>query len=114
PEPGEQVRPPALRAFVAACTAPEYQFGDYYVARLDRDCARRGWVAAEPAIAMPPGLYDDFNPAIVMRGDWTRDETFETADRHTISYTDAPGAEVLFAFTGRSLTYVYTKAPNRG
>jgi len=114
PEPGKMVQPLVLRDFMAACTAPEYEFGDYYLARLDGDCSRRGWVAADPAIAMPPGLYDDFNPAIVLRGYWTRDETFEIPDFHTISYSDAPGAEILFAFEGKSLTYVYTKAPNRG
>jgi hypothetical protein len=116
PEPGRHVQPPVLRELVAACTVPEYEFGDYYLARLDGDCGRRGWVAstAEPAIAMPPGLYDDFNPAIVLRGYWTRDEAFEIPDFHTISYSDSPGAAILFAFDGKSLTYVFTKAPNRG
>jgi hypothetical protein len=50
----------------------------------------------------------------VVRGDSIRDEMFESADRHTISYTETPGAEILFTFEGTSLTYVFTRAPNRG
>jgi hypothetical protein len=57
PEPGHQVQPPVLRALLDACTAPEYEFGNYYLARLDGDCSRRGWVpsaTAPPAIVVPP------------------------------------------------------------
>ncbi len=117
PEPGQYAQPQLLRDFLNACTVPEYEFGDFYLARRDGDCGGRGWVprvAAEPPLVLPPGLYDDFNPAIVLRGDWTRDDSFEQSDRRTISYSESAGAEIRFAFEGRALTYVFTKAPNRG
>src|SRR6185436_11982853 len=53
-------------------------------------------------------------PALRFRGDWSKDSSFEGPDRHTISYTDVPGAEVAIQFQGTILTYVFTRAPNRG
>ena len=60
------------------------------------------------------GFYDDYDPALVFRGDWTKSTDFPDADRHTISYADAAGSEVEIEFEGKALTYTYTKAPNRG
>ncbi len=60
------------------------------------------------------GTYDDFDPAILLRGDWERNDEFEQSLRHTVSFTDIAGAEVRFAFEGGELEYVFTKAPNRG
>src|ERR1039457_639220 len=57
---------------------------------------------------------DDFDPALIFRGDWTRDRSFDGPDRHTISYSDIPGSEAQIAFEGKALTYTYTKAKNRG
>ena len=63
---------------------------------------------------VPPGYYDDFDPAIRYRGDWTASDKFDGPFQHTISFSDIPGAEAAFAFEGNSLVYMYTKAPNRG
>ena len=34
--------------------------------------------------------------------------------RHTLTYTNIPGASISFTFTGSSITYVYTRGRNRG
>jgi glycosyltransferase involved in cell wall biosynthesis len=119
PAAGEQVRPPALRELLETCTVPEYEAGGFYLARLQTDCGRQIEVAAardrgRPEIVVPPGVYDDFDPAIRYRGDWTNSDKFEGPYLHTVSFTDIPGAEAAFAFEGEALTYTYTKAPNRG
>ena len=63
---------------------------------------------------MQPGVYDDFDPAIVLHGEWTRTDEFKDSYRSTISFTDTPGAWVAFEFEGAELVYVFTKGPNRG
>lgn len=121
--PGDQRVPAALQALLNACTAPEYVSGEFSLARLEPDCGPA--TAAVPAdsddkvdpanqVVVQPGVYDDFDPSIVFQGDWVHDKSFEGPYQHTISFADTPGAEVSIAFRGTALTYVFTKAPNRG
>jgi len=111
PRAGDEVRPTALRELVERCTAPEFEAGDYYLSRLEPACRS----ADERApVVLGPGSYDDFDPALIFRGDWTKSTSFDRPDRHTISWSDVLGSEVQIAFTGKALTYQYTKAPNRG
>jgi hypothetical protein len=110
PSAGEYAQPLALRQLLEACTTPEYEAGDFYLARLEPDCRQR----VEAVIVVPPGYYDDFDPAIRYRGAWTNSDKFDGPFLHTISFTDIQGAEAAFAFEGSSLVYMYTKAPNRG
>jgi len=63
---------------------------------------------------MPPGAYDDADPRIVLHAPWVRDTQFQEAYRHTLTYTNIPDASISSTFTGSSITYVYTRAPNRG
>jgi glycosyltransferase involved in cell wall biosynthesis len=119
PSAGDYARPPALRELLETCTTPEYEAGDFYLARLEPDCGGRikgaaARAASRPEIVVPPGYYDDFDPAIRYRGDWTHSDKFDGPFQHTISFSDIPGAEATFAFEGSSLVYMYTKAPNRG
>jgi glycosyltransferase involved in cell wall biosynthesis/4-amino-4-deoxy-L-arabinose transferase-like glycosyltransferase len=119
PTAGEYARPPALRELLETCTTPEYEAGDFYLARLEPDCAERvkgaaARAASQPEIVVPPGYYDDFDPAIRYRGDWTNSDKFDGPFQHTISFSDVPAAEATFAFEGDALVYMYTKAPNRG
>jgi len=106
-----EVQPEPLRDLLEMCTAPEYEYGGVYVARLQPNCVA---LQQHPPIQVWRGFYDDFDPALGFHGDWVRDRHFEASDLHTISYSDVPGAEVSIAFEGRALTYVFTKAPNRG
>jgi hypothetical protein len=96
---------------------PVYEYGDIYLSRLEADCASRGAAPrprVQPTIVGRPGFYDDFDPSIVFHGDWDHDSTFDRPARHTVSYTNLPGADFAFAFDGRAVTYVFTRAPNRG
>jgi glycosyltransferase involved in cell wall biosynthesis len=119
PTAGEYARPPALRELLETCTTPEYEAGDFYLARLEPDCGERvegaaARAASRPEIVVPPGYYDDFDPAIRYRGDWINSDKFDGPFLHTISFSDVPAAEATFAFEGDALVYMYTKAPNRG
>jgi hypothetical protein len=62
----------------------------------------------------PPGDYDDFDARIRLRAAWTRDRQFPDADRHTLTYSNVPGAMASLRFSGDAITYVYTRAYNRG
>ncbi|HTX34283.1 MAG TPA: glycosyltransferase [Bryobacteraceae bacterium] len=108
----EPLHPEALAKLLEGCTALEYQSGDVYLARLDPTCARQPALAA--AFVAQPGVYDDFDPALRFTGEWVHDRNFQQPDLQTISYANAPGAEISLTFNGQALTYVFTMAPNRG
>ena len=113
PKPGaaDEIKPPLFREMVERCTEPEFEQGDEYLSRLQPTCRPQPERAAMP---VERGFYDDFDPALLFRGDWTKSTDFDGPDRHTISWADAAGAEVQVEFEGKALTYTYTKAPNRG
>jgi hypothetical protein len=111
PGTGEEIKPAVLQEMLERCTEAEYEQGDQYLAKLQPACRPR---QERAAVLVRPGFYDDFDPAILFRGDWTRDRSFADPDRHTISFSDVPGSEVEIFFEGKALTYVYTKASNRG
>jgi hypothetical protein len=69
---------------------------------------------AIPRVTVPPGRYDDADPRIALNAAWTRDTQFPDADQHTLSYSNIPGASASLLFHGRAVTYVYTRASNRG
>jgi hypothetical protein len=92
------------------CTTTEYEQGDVFLARLDSSCDSSRLV--RPATS--PGFYDDFDPTITYRGDWSHDESFDEPAWLSISYTDMPGAEATLGFQGEALNWIFTRAPNRG
>jgi glycosyltransferase involved in cell wall biosynthesis len=106
--------PQALRELLDQCTIAEYAFDEFFVARLEPVCRAAATLPVEPVLTAKPGTYDDLDPAILLRGEWERSDQFEQAFGHTVSFTDIPGAEVRFSFEGTELTYVFTKAVNRG
>jgi hypothetical protein len=103
-----------LRQLLDQCTFAEYAFDDFFVARLEPVCRGAATLSLDPAVTAKPGVYDDLDPAILLRGDWERSDGFEQTFGHTVAFTDIPGAEIRFAFEGRELTYVFTRAANRG
>ncbi|MGD0868213.1 MAG: glycosyltransferase [Bryobacteraceae bacterium] len=107
----DDVKPAALREMLERCTEAEYELGNQYLAHLQPACRPQ---QARAAVVVSAGFYDDFDPALIFRGDWTKSTNFDGPDRHTISYSDIPGSEAQIVFEGRALTYAYTKAPNRG
>jgi hypothetical protein len=102
----DDVKPAALREMLERCTETEYELGNQYLARLQPACRSQQIVSS--------GVYDDFDPALLFRGDWTMDRSFKGPDRNTISYSNVSGSEAQITFEGTALTYTYTKAPNRG
>jgi hypothetical protein len=68
--------------------------------------------ASEPVIG--PGMYDDTDPRIALHAPWVRDTQFQETYRHTLTYTNIPDASIDLTFRGSSITYVYTRARNRG
>ncbi len=111
PGTGDDIQPAIFKEMLERCTQSVFEQGNEYLARLQPDCQPR---PERSGLPVHPGFYDDLDPALRYRGDWTIDRNFASADRHTVSYTAATGAEVEIVFEGKALTYVYTKAANRG
>jgi hypothetical protein len=63
---------------------------------------------------LAPGLYDDSDPRITWSGPWTLDTRFSDADQQTVTYSNVPGASASLAFEGNAITYIFTRADNRG
>src|SRR5262249_42599076 len=59
-------------------------------------------------------MYDDLDPALWYRGEWTHNTSLEQPIFHSVTYSSQPGAEIVIAFEGTALTWMYTKAPDRG
>jgi glycosyltransferase involved in cell wall biosynthesis len=109
---GIEVKPRTLQDVLSECAQPEYETKNYYLARLEQGC--RADPAKRAPLLVEAGLYDDFDPAILFGGPWIQDKQWPQTQSHTVTYTRLPGAEVRFAFEGGVLTYIYTKAANRG
>jgi dolichol-phosphate mannosyltransferase len=121
PAAAKRIQPAAFWQLIAYCTVPERAFGNYSLAALDPACESLSEAALWERMARRPlktcgaGTYDDFDTLIRFRGDWTQDDRASSgAWSGSLTYTLEPGAEAGFAFDGRALTYVYTKAWNRG
>ena len=106
------IKPQTLRDLLSQDGTLEYQAASLYLMRLDP-------VPGKPLSSPQPytvesGWYDDVDPAIVFLGPWIRDKVWPQTSAHTVTYTNLPDAQIQFAFQGRLLNYIYTKAPNRG
>jgi hypothetical protein len=85
--------------------------------RLEPDCAEQASTApimASGEAAVPPGAYDDADSRIRLREPWVHDPQFQDAYLHTLTYSDIPAASISLSFSGSAITYVYTRARNRG
>ena len=111
PRAGDFTTPPVLRSVLDNCTLAEQEFGQVYVARLQPGCPQ---ALSQPLLIAQRGTYDDFEPRIEFRGEWLRDDQFDSTYAHTVTYSDTPGSEIGFAFEGTALTYIFTRVPNRG
>jgi hypothetical protein len=96
---------PAAPLFLQQYTTPEVVSRPFYLARLYR----------EPEPVTPgPGAYDDTDGNIRYVGAWTLDNQFGEAANGTIIYSNNPGDSFRFEFQGTEISWVYTKAFNRG
>jgi hypothetical protein len=59
------------------------------------------------------GTFDDINEDIVYTGLWSH-AAFEEAAGGTVSFSNSPGAVARVSFEGSEITWVYTRAFNRG
>ncbi len=124
PDSGGPTHPDTLAQLLNACVIPEFRLNYVYVGRLDRRCSDQGATTpggaasgATPSLAGPMlhGWHDDTESAMRYAGQWTHDRAYaEPAYGRTISYSDVKGDSVSFAFEGPSVTYVFTRAFNRG
>ena len=105
------INPWTLRDLLRTCTIPEYETTYYYLARLEAGCTHD---PGRAPLLVQRGRYDDFDPAIAFDGPWIQDTGWNQTISHTVTYTNSPGSNIRFAFEGGLLTYIYTKAPNRG
>lgn len=63
---------------------------------------------------LAPGTHDDSEPRIEYTGAWLHDKQFAQPVGHTLSYSDVAGDALKLTFQGSGITYVYTRAANRG
>ena len=113
PHYGFAIQPRTLQEILNECATPEYQSTGFYLARIEEGC-RRVDPSKRPPLPVQPGAYDDLDPAFVYDGPWIRDTGWDKAQLHTLTYTNLPGSKLTLAFDGGLLSYVYTRAPNRG
>ena len=62
----------------------------------------------------PPGVFDDLDDRIEYTGAWIHDNQFVEPLARSVTYSDVPGDSLRFAFSGTGVTYILTKARNRG
>jgi len=106
-------RDPTIRVDIAR-HRPHARAYDYVFAYTDGQLSDFG---PRPVQCPPPdvalGAIDDSSAALCWTGDWTS-ERFAEATDGTITHSNHADAIVEFAFEGSALTYVYTRAHNRG
>ncbi len=80
-----------------------------------------GWYATfrqSGCDAPPPlrltGAFDDTSDAVQFTGQWVHFPSFPQASGGTLSFSNDPTAVAQLSFRGAEITYVYTKAFNRG
>ena len=111
-----------LHDFIGACTREEFRDLSFSlrVLRPECDTGDPGRLEAQAAAFYPPfhvvrrGMYDDLDGAVQFRGRWEHSRAFQLAERGTISFSNGTDSAAELAFEGPAVTYVFTRAPNRG
>ena len=65
------------------------------------------------AVPFPPGVWDDVDAGIEYNGPWVEGR-FAEALMGSLTYSDEPGDPLKLTFRGSAITYIFTKALNRG
>ncbi len=99
-----------LRRLLFAQGATRYESGGWRVWRLRESAG----AFPLPEETVPPGVFDDMDPRVVYLGAWHGGRQFSQAANASVTYTDQAGARFRLRFRGRGVTWVYTKADNRG
>jgi len=96
------------RDMLNLCTATVMEYGGVRLAKVLDTCKDNSRPAAKA------GAYDDKDLRILYRGAWIRDDQFPQTSAHTITYSATAGESFRMAFEGGKLTWVFTRASNRG
>ncbi len=96
------------RDMLNLCTEKQMESGGFQLARVLDTCK------ADSRPAAKPGTYDDKDLHILYRGAWIRDSQFPQTFEHTITYSATPGESFRVAFSGSKISWIFTKASNRG
>lgn len=108
PDSGIRITTTPEETFLRECTAPEFTAGKFFAGRVKATC---GDTQTQPVATA--GEYDDLDPHITFEGLWSRGR-FPEASNGTLTWANIPGAAARLRFQGTDVTYVYTKAFNRG
>jgi hypothetical protein len=68
----------------------------------------------EETAPLGPGIWDDLADSIVYSGRWYHDWQFPQTFEHSVTYSSDPDVSFAVRFKGSAITYIYTKAANRG
>jgi hypothetical protein len=102
---------PVVRSFLRQWAAPSgVQRGDLGIFHL-RD---QPILLREDAEPLPLGQWDDLDDRIEYVGRWLHDRQFPQSSGQSVTYSGDVGDTLGFKFTGSKVTYIYTKASNRG
>ena len=107
---------PALMKYLELCGEKAFQAGDFSAIAIAADCEAK-LRSADPTYAddvLTKGSYDDMDTRIGYTGEWHSRPSMEGAYQRTLTYSAKPGDETRIRFSGRSIVYTFTKAPNRG
>jgi hypothetical protein len=63
---------------------------------------------------LTPSTHDDAEPRIEYTGAWLHDKQFTEPVNQTLSYSNVAGDSLKLTFEGQAVTYLYTRAENRG
>lgn len=107
--------PASVKSFLSVCADPLLAGPRHVLAALRPLCLAGDWQGAElHAPSAQPGQVDDFSRFIVYDGAWHADRQFPQARNHTITYSSQPGSSLRLHFVGQRVTWIHTKAANRG
>jgi hypothetical protein len=105
----------SVKSFLSACAEPLLAGPRHVLAALRPPCLRGDWHSAELNVPTAQrGQVDDFARMIVYEGRWQADRQFPNTRNHTITYSNQPGSSLRLHFTGQRVTWIHTKAANRG
>ena len=107
-----QVSYAPLRQMLLSFSTREYTNKGWQISRLGDEQA--GAEIPPESYQVGVGRYDDVTRQIQYSGGWITDRQFAEAANGTITYSNHPGDTFRLTFNGSRVTWVYTKAVNRG
>ena len=116
PDPAVVASARGMSEFLSLCGEPELRLEKVVVLRTRADCKDRieKLETTRESEVLPPGRYDDLDRRLPYSSFWYASSDFKGAFEDSLTYSKQPGAHLRVRFNGRSITYGFTKAFNRG